>query len=356
LKKQDCYIPIYCALFLLLGIIPSKAQDIHYSQFWNAPLELNPALAGISPADMRFFGAYKNQWSNVPVDYTTFSAAFDKKWDKFTNANEQFGFGFLFHQDQAGDSQWALSNISGMLSYTRKMATGVYASVGGQIGMGQRSFKLQDLTFDNQYNGEFFDPRESAGESFTNTKKMFFDTHVGLNIRLQKDQLKPKQRITDFDERADKRTKLDIGVGIHHLNTPSQSFYDDSGVYIPIRYDIYGLGVLKITEKFDILGNGLYRKQAQFEEFLVGSALRIHLNQKRTKELSIDLGINIRIGDAAIPYLGLAYRNQWQAGLVYDINTSPFKTATNNNGGPEFTLVYLFTNPKTPLRKLCPLF
>ena len=356
MKKKDCYIPVYLALFLFLGILPSKAQDIHYSQFWNAPLELNPALAGITSADMRFFGAYKNQWASVPVGYTTFSAAFDKKLEKFNNSNEQFGVGFLFHHDQAGDSQWSLLNLSGMLSYTRRMARGVYASVGGQIGVGQRSFELQQLTFDNQYNGNFFDPRETTGETFTNTKKIFFDSHVGLNIRLQKDQLKPKQRITDFDERVDTRTKLDIGVGMHHLNTPSESFYDNSDVYIPIRYDVYALGVLKITEKFDILGNGLFRRQAQFNEFLLGTALRIHLNSKRAKELSLDLGIHLRIGDAAIPYIGIAYRNQWQAGLVYDINTSPFKTATNNNGGPELTLVYLFTNPKTPLRKLCPLF
>lgn len=356
MKKQDCYIPILIAIILVLIRPPTIAQDIHYSQFWNAPLELNPALAGISGADMRFFGAYKNQWANVPVGYTTFSAAFDRKWKKFNNANEQFGFGFLFHQDQAGDSQWALSNASGMFSYTRKMMRGIYTSVGGQLGVGQRSFEVQQLTFDNQYNGEFFDPRELTGESFMNTKKIFFDSHVGLNIRLQKDQLKPKRSIADFDERIDTRTKLDIGIGIHHLNRPNESFYSDSEVSIPMRFDIYGLGVLKVTEKIDILGNGLFRKQAQFKELLLGSALRVHLNHKRTKELSIDLGINIRLGDAAIPYLGVAYRNQWQMGLVYDINTSAFKTATNTNGGPELTITYLLTTPKTPFRKLCPLF
>jgi len=356
LKRLDCYIPIILALLLYIGVLPTKAQDIHFSQFWNAPLELNPALAGISNADVRFMGAYKNQWASVPVGYTTFTGAYDRKWNKFNNSTEQFGYGLLFHHDQAGDSQWSLLNISGMMSYARKLTRGVYASVGGQVGFGQRSFEIQNLTFDNQYNGEFFDPRELTGESFTSTSKMYFDSNVGLNIRLQKDQLKPKHRLTDFDERIDTRTRLDIGLGIHHLNTPSQSFYEDSEINIPIRFDIYGLGVLKVSEKFDILCNGLYRMQSVYREFLLGSALRIHLNQKRTKELSIDLGINMRIGDAAIPFIGLAYRNQWQAGLVYDINTSPFRTATSSNGGPEFTLIYTITNPQTPLRKLCPLF
>ena len=356
MKKLDCYIPIILALFLFIGILPLKAQDLHFSQFWNAPLELNPALAGIHSSDMRFFGAYKNQWASVPVGYTTFSGAFDKKWNHFNNKREQFGYGFLFHHDQAGDSEWSLLNVSGMFSYTRKIVRGVYAGIGVQAGLGQRSFELQKLSFDNQYNGEFYDPREISGETFTNTQTLFFDSHMGLNIRLQKDKLRPKQRITDFDKRVDTRTKLDIGLGIHHLNTPSQSFYEDSDINIPIRFDIYALGVLKVSEKFDILGNGLLRVQSIYQEILLGTALRIHLNQKRTKELSLDIGVNIRLGDAAIPFVGLSYRNQWQAGLVYDINTSPFRTATSSNGGPEFTLIYLITNPETPLRKLCPLF
>ena len=350
------YIPILFALILSIGTLPLIAQDLHFSQFWNAPLELNPALAGITSADTRFMGAYKNQWASVPVGYTTFSGAIDKKWAKLSNAKEQFGYGLLLHHDQAGDSNWSLFNVSTMLSYTKRMAKGVYASVGGQIGFGQRSFETQNLTFDNQYNGEFFDPRENTGESFPSTKKLFFDSHAGINIRLQKDQLKAKRRVTDFDERIDTRTKLDIGISIHHLNTPNQSFYDNSQLNIPVRYDIYGLGVLKIKDNFDILGNGLVRLQSEFKEILLGTALRIHLNQKRTKELSIDIGANIRLGDAAIPFLGMSYRNQWQASLVYDINTSPFRTATQNNGGPEFTLIYLFHSLKKPFGKVCPLF
>ena len=356
LIQEDYKKLLWLVLILTIGILPMKAQDLHFSQFWNVPLELNPALAGLSSADMRFFGGYKSQWASVPVGYTTFSGAFDRKWQRLTDENQQFGYGFLLHHDQAGDSQWSLFNASGMLSYTKRMATGVYASVGGQLGFGQRSFETQDLQFDNQYNGEFFDPRESNGENFTNTKKLFLDTHVGFNIRLQKDQLKAKQRVTDFDERMDNRTKLDIGISFHHLNTPNQSFFDDSTLDIPIRYDIYGLGVLKVSNKFDILGNGLVRLQAEFKEILLGAALRIYLNHKRTKELSIDIGANIRLGDAAIPYIGMSFRNQWQAGFVYDINTSPFRTATNNNGGPELTLVYLFNNPKKPFGKICPLF
>ena len=61
---------------LLLCLTPLQSQDIHFSQYWNAPLNLSPALTGVSKEDTRIFGAYKNQWASVPVGYKTFAAAF----------------------------------------------------------------------------------------------------------------------------------------------------------------------------------------------------------------------------------------------------------------------------------------
>jgi len=57
----------------------SSAQDFHYSQFYNAPLHLNPALTGIFRGDIRAMGNYKSQWTDVPVDYKTVTLAVDKK-------------------------------------------------------------------------------------------------------------------------------------------------------------------------------------------------------------------------------------------------------------------------------------
>ena len=81
---------------------------------------------------------------------------FDSKWFPFRSKSGYFGLGLKFNNDEAGDSNWKLTDFSGLLSYTQQINEGVFATVGGQIGLGHRSFKLQDLTFDNQYNGEFF--------------------------------------------------------------------------------------------------------------------------------------------------------------------------------------------------------
>ena len=339
MKKYYKLLLINC-LLLLLSYVPLQAQDIHFSQYWNTPLELNPALTGVTKEDTRIFGAYKSQWASVPVAYTTFSGAIDTKWTPIKIEKGYFGLGLIFNHDQAGDSDWTLNNFSALISYTKQLKKGIFCSVGGQIGVGQRSFKLLELTFDNQFNGDQFDPTLSTGESFTDTKTVFFDSNIGINLHFQNDDL---------------RSKLDIGFGLHHLNTPSQNFYANSTIDIPIRKDFYAMGILKLSPNFDILANGLLRYQGEYQEIVLGASIRIHLNHQPTKELAIDFGGNLRTGDAIFPYVGLIYR-QWRFGFIYDINTSHFTNATNTNGGPEFTAIYTITQPKAPSRKLCPLF
>jgi len=339
LKKNYtlCYLG---SILLLLCWIPLHSQDIHFSQYFNTPIEISPALAGVAKEDTRIYGAYKRQWASVPVGYTTFSGAMDTKWSPFNAKNGHFGLGVIFNNDEAGDGDWALADLGGMISYTQQLGKGIFASIGGKIGLGHRSFKLQDLTFDNQFNGEFFDPTIAPSEQFNSTNTTFFDAGAGFNLHLQHN---------------DGRSKLDIGLGLHHLNTPSQNFYSNSTIDIPIRRDFYAMGVLKLNQNFDLLANGLYRTQGEYQEIVLGAALRIHLNTKATKELALDIGGNLRTGDAVLPYVGLLY-HQWRFGFIYDINTSPFATATNNNGGPEFVAIYTITKPRGLSKKLCPLF
>jgi hypothetical protein len=61
------------ALTTFAGLIClySKAQDLHFSQFFEAPLLRNPALAGLYEGDIRVQGVYRNQWNSVSFPYQT---------------------------------------------------------------------------------------------------------------------------------------------------------------------------------------------------------------------------------------------------------------------------------------------
>jgi hypothetical protein len=62
------------SLWLILSFILGNnliAQDLHFSQFYEAPLLRNPALAGLYEGDVRIQGIYKNQWNSISFPYQT---------------------------------------------------------------------------------------------------------------------------------------------------------------------------------------------------------------------------------------------------------------------------------------------
>ncbi|MDB5281579.1 MAG: type secretion system rane protein PorP/SprF, partial [Bacteroidota bacterium] len=72
----------YIALLSVLLFLCSKnfAQDVQMSQYFSAPLHLNPALAGISYGP-RVTINYRNEWSGLGDGfnggYTTYMAGYD---------------------------------------------------------------------------------------------------------------------------------------------------------------------------------------------------------------------------------------------------------------------------------------
>ena len=337
-------VPIIVTLFLCWNL---SAQDIHYSQFYNAPEIMNPALTGIFYGDVRFMGHYRRQWENVPADFLTFSGTYDQKfYPKKAKGNDFLGFGINFNYDNAGFSKLALSHLQLGGSYSTELKKNVFLTGGIQLGFGNRAFKEQDLTFDSQWDRDAnkFDPSLPQGENFDNTSIFFLDFSLGGNLRLQKD---------------DRRTKLDIGVSLYHLNQPRQEFFDNSDQRLPSRFALYALGAIKIANPLDLLLRGTAQFQTTYREYVPGIALKLHLSQDRGKELAFQLGANLRLNDitdAIIPTVELHYRTLG-VGVSYDINVSDFDIATDQRGGPEIWVSYRIVKVK-PLGqfKTCPIF
>lgn len=89
---------------LILFLVPLSVftQDIHFSQFYMSPLNLNPALTGVMNCKMRFVANYRNQWAPVlkSKSFNTFNMSFDQKIP--VGRYDYFGFGGTFWGDKAG--------------------------------------------------------------------------------------------------------------------------------------------------------------------------------------------------------------------------------------------------------------
>ncbi|MEO6037125.1 MAG: hypothetical protein ABIQ93_01850, partial [Saprospiraceae bacterium] len=51
----------------VLFTLALSAQDIHFSQFANSPINLSPGLIGAFGGDVRFVANYRNQWRSGPI-------------------------------------------------------------------------------------------------------------------------------------------------------------------------------------------------------------------------------------------------------------------------------------------------
>ncbi len=320
-------------------------QDIHYSMFYNGPQILNPALTGIFHGDSRVMGHYRRQWQDVPVDYLTFSGTYDMKvYTQKGHGRDFWGFGLNFNYDRAGFSKLSLSQLQLGASYSKELKENVFLTGGAQLGFSQRQFKTEDLTFDNQFNGSIFDPSLPTLEDFTNTSIFFMDIGLGGNLRVQS---------------PNRRSKLDLGLSLYHINRPSQSFFDDTEVNLPMRFAVHAIGALKVADPVDILLRGAAQFQSTYREFVPGIAARIYLDNKRGKELAFQLGVNARfnsITDAIIPTIEIHLRTL-SVGVSYDVNVSQFDIATDKMGGPEIWISYRIVKVR-PLGdfKTCPIF
>lgn len=331
-------IPLVTCFFF--GSSYLRAQDLHFSQYFNATLNTNPGLTGIFNGDQRFGANHKQQWFSVPVDYLTFSAYYDRNFRKDGKDNF-FSGGILFNYDQAGDGKLSMGGFGLNGSYTLGLSPNVLVTGGVGVSLGTRSFKEKGLMWANQWNGEGFDPTLGSGENFDRTSFVFFDVGAGINLRFQESS----------------RTKVDIGVGAFHLTEPQQTFYSSTDVEnLPRRYAIHLLGSLKLFSALDLLAHGQYQSQGPYEETLFGGGVNIHISQKTARQIQLKLGMGVRLDDALIPFIGLRY-DGLEVGVSYDINTSPFEAATDGRGGPEFSVTYIITKVR-PLNqtKICRIF
>ena len=329
-------------LLTSLYALSISAQDIHYSQFFNTPIYLNPALTGVTSADMRFSSIYRSQWSSVPVPYQTLSAAFDQKIAHRILGEGWLGVGGIFTHDKAGDAGLSWDEIEVNVAYILPLTDEQYLSAGIKIGAAQRSFDPDLLTFGDQFTGDIFDNTHSSLQTFDNTSTAFFDFSAGL---------------TWFYKKQASRTSLIIGASFSHLNQPGVGFDDNTEVNMPIRISLHGIARLEIADNLDIEINEIFQIiNTENQEFLLTLGGRYYFNDKKGDKFNVGLAGGYRLGDAFVVYASMGYQN-WKATFSYDINTSPFKVATFKRGGPEFSLQYLIFSVVPPTKfKACPIF
>lgn len=333
---------IYALLFfpLCIFIQYAKGQDIHFSQYNAAPLQLNPALTGVNGQDYRVGASYKSQWGNVGK-YNTVAASYDMAVLRRSAKSNYGGIGVSLFSDRAGDLSFSTNQVNISLSYTvilnKNASQLITAGLVG--GFGQRSIDYSKVTTDNQFGESGYDPNLSTGENFGNSRKLYADVGAGLLWSYSKD----------------KNTNFYAGAAVTHLNQPNLSLLNNREEKLFVKITMHGGAHFKLANQLYLLPSFMILNQGPHWEYNIGTLLKFKKSNLPTDRTAFYIGAAYRVKDAVI-FMGRVDIVGINIGISYDMNLSKLTPATKLNGGPEISLVYTgaFKNRKNT-HNYCPM-
>jgi type IX secretion system PorP/SprF family membrane protein len=334
-------------LALLILAIFGKGQDVHFSQFYEAPIWRNPSLAGLFQGDIRFQGIFRTQWGAVTVPYQTGSFNGEYKMP-VGGANDYLTMGLQILYDRAGSTRFTTTHLLPVINYHKALSgeKNTYLSVGFMGGMVQRSIDRSKITTSSQFDGSGFNPFLDINENIANYNIVYGDASVGMSFNSQMGE-------SEYDN-------FFLGAAYHHFNRPANSFYRNPEVELNPRW-VYSGGVrMGITPNTYLDIQADYSKQGAYTEVMAGAMVGFALSGYDFKEsqYNIHFGAFTRWGDAIIPVIKIDYL-PFSASFSYDVNVSQLRTASMGRGGFEFAISYigfLERHNSTKNAILCPRF
>ena len=319
---------VLCIILSICIAAESKAQDIHFSQFFEAPLLRNPSLAGIFDGDIRLQGVYRSQWGSVTAPYQTGSFNFEYK-KPIGAGNDFITTGLQLLYDKAGTTNFTTTNILPAINYHKSLSDEKtkYLSLGFMGGVVQRRIDRSKMTTNNHYDGNGYNPSLPDGETFVNGNYSYGDGSVGMTFNSSLGTGK-------------KEDNYFIGLAYHHFNRPKNSFYKNPSIELNPKWVISG-GV-----RFDLNETSYFTLQADqyiqgvYRETVGGAMFSYKIGEDfEYPDYTLHFGAFLRWKDALIPVVKLDY-NPFSVALSYDINVSQLKTASQGKGGMELSITY----------------
>jgi type IX secretion system PorP/SprF family membrane protein len=323
-------------LLMLFCEMAVTAQDPQFSQFYAAPLYLNPAFTGAT-GQARAGINYRNQWPAIDANFTTMSAYFD-----YFIEDKNSGVGIILNRDVEGLASLRSFNVGLQYSYELYLTKNLGFRPGAQVALYNRDINFSELTFGNQFvNGEL-DPT-IEGEVNTGNSKTFVDLSLGGVF---------------FTKVAY------LGIAAFHLNRPNQSLIDEES-RLPVKLSIHG--GFKFYMKPGAVGSGIYTREAErsigpaFQYRHQGQFDQMDLGVYYTREPLV-LGfwyrgvpfkkVNGFVNNESLVFLlgftKIGAKESLNIGYSFDYTIS--KLTAGSGGAHEFSLTYTWPmrNPRKP--------
>jgi len=317
---------VLCCITMILSL-PGSAQDIHFSQFFEAPLLRNPSLAGLFSGDFRLQTVYRTQWQSVTVPFQTtsingeFKIAVGKSEDFLTMGGQ-----ILY--DKAGTINLTSSYILPTINYHKSLSAerNMYLSLGFMGGLVQRRFDISKMTTNSQFDGINYNSGLSTGENLATPSQSYFDGTVGVSFNSQMGD--------------DPENNLFAGIAYHHFNENAKnSFYTSEFTPMTPKW-VYSAGAkMAATENSYVTIHADYTQQGAYRELIAGAMLTYKLDDTENPRYFIHGGAFMRLNDALIPVAKLEMK-PLAISVSYDANISKLSAASSTRGAFELGISY----------------
>lgn len=347
-RKVPQYNLIIVIIFasLILSVVRTNAQDIHFSQFFEAPLLRNPSLAGIFTGDIRVQGVYRDQWKSFTNAYR--SGSLNAEYKMPIGRGDDFITGGLqILYDKAGSAGLTSTYVLPAINYHKSLSSEkiMYLSVGFMGGVLQKTLDRSKITTNSQFDGTAYNPALADGETFINPRYSAADASVGASFN------------SSFGQ--DEKHSLYFGAAYHHISRPKNSFYLSADAALHPKFVFSGGVKYNIDDLTYFSLQADHSQQGNFNETIGGALYSFKLEGTPENPLyTLHLGAFLRWKDALIPVVKIDY-NPFSVAISYDVNVSTLKTVSQGRGGFELSISYVGFIERANSSKnriLCPRF
>lgn len=339
MKKLFFCVLAVCTVTICFG------QDIHFSQFYNSPLTINPALTGKEDAKYRVNLNYRGQWYTIGDSrgISTMAASGDiRVLEDALPTYDNLGIGLQFFHDSAGDGYYNTTSIAPSVAYHKALGYNHKIAVGLQPGYGHTSLDFSNLYFEEQYIGTGFDQSLPTGENFATDSRGYFDLGAGLYYSFRS---------------SDESWSAYAGGSMFHINAPEINLLDGTVYHRPVRKVLNGGGTMYLANGIVVSPSVLYMEQSGATELTVGALAGKTIGNPRVvgPSKAVYGGIFWRKDDAIIGKVGLQWNNM-QLGLSSDFAISDISDPLGLSSALEFSLTILGEREDDSKPIFCPTF
>lgn len=316
------YSGILVVVLTFISFVHIKAQDVGFSQFYAAPLYLNPAFAGQTECG-RIGLQYRNQWPGMEKAFRTFKVSYDQHLPAINS-----GYGFQLMQDQQGAGTFNRTAFAAHFASQVRIGMRSTLSAGIKAGALQDALNWEALKFpDKLHNGTTGELPPDA------TTRLSPDFGAGL--------------VFSWDE------YLFAGISADHINRPDLSMFGQDNRALPMRWTLHaGWNIYtnqqgyagRNDESLLIQPNVLFLQQGAFSQLNAG----IYLS-KYPFVAGSWFRHTVETADALQVMIGLTV-DKFAVGYSYDITVSGI--GLNAGGAHEVSLSWELCIERETKRKI----